>query len=419
MRLANVLSAIWMGLLIIVATGEALSCGIDWRLPRSHFEGVDEQGHVLYCEKIGDLDVTKDLQIPIYIMFKSNWMADSPCLGKGWMLPLLESRIEQTAERSYRIWQPNGWYRDFGYSKSSETVLEGQGGWKAEIRGDTITAWAPCGWKLVFTKNKLMAIIAQNNQRLDLVSRNGQVDEVRANGQCLLRVERDAMTGRVKGLALRGGKRIAIEQQLRPRVQQMGERNEVKGEDYSLAKITLADGTVRIYEYGVDDQLRPTLKIEDRLIVWDPGTQLIVKDGEWIYDIKPDEKNPWANAAIGRKNASGQTEFWHYDGAQGREITQTLDGIKTEKTWFTSGILAGKVRKIYQTLLGGSTTVVFSASYDDKGRMIRETTADGRKRTCRYLDDGGKEKTYLSSNGYGRIYYYNNDGQLVASKGLK
>jgi len=109
MRIANVLSACslatWMGLLAIVVTEKAQGCGIDWILPRSHFEGVNEQGHVLYCEKIGDLDVAKDLQIPLHIMFKSEWMANSPYLGKGWMLPLLESRIEQMTERSYRLWQ--------------------------------------------------------------------------------------------------------------------------------------------------------------------------------------------------------------------------------------------------------------------------------------------------------------------------
>ena len=336
MRLANVVSAcflaIWMGLLTIGATGEALSCGIDWRLPQSHFEGVDEQGHVLYSEKIGDLDAGENLHIPLHIMFKSEWMASSPNLGRGWMLPLLESRIEQTSERRFRLWQPDGWYRDFWCSKSSDTVLDGWGGWKAEIRGDTITAWAPCGWKLGFSKNKLTAIVTPKNQRLDLVGRNGQVDELLANGLSLLRVERDAMTGRVKGLALRAGKQIAIEQQLRPRVQRIAERNVVKGEDYSLAKLTLVDGTVRTYEYAVDDQLRPTLKMGDRVIVWDPGTKLIVMDGEWTYDVKPDEKNPLANAAIGRKNARNVVEFWHYDVNKGQEITTLSNGATLTKT---------------------------------------------------------------------------------------
>lgn len=123
--------------------------------------------------------------------------------------------------------------------------------------------------------------------------------------------------------------------------------------------------------------------------MWDPGNQLIMKDGEWTYDIKPDEKNPWANAAIGRKNAKGESEFWHYDGAHGREITQTLNGIKTVKTWFTSGKLAGKTRKIYQTQ-NGSNTVIYAASYDDKGRMMRSTDQRGRISFYRYDEAGRK-----------------------------
>ena len=420
MRIADITKVypltIWIGLLAIILPevqgSHGAGVGLDWILPYSYFEGVDERGHVLYCDKIGELDVAKDLQIPIFIMFKSSWMADSPYLGKGWILPLLESRIEQTSENSYRLWQPDGWYRDFGCSKSSETDLTGTAGWKAKIAGDIVTAWAPCGWKLVFTKNKLTAIVTPKNQRLELVRRTGQVDELLANELSMLRVERDAMTGRAKGLALCGGKRIAIEQQLRPRVQQIGERNVVKGDDYSLSKVTQVDGTVKTYEYGVDDQMCPTLKIGARLIVWDPGTQLIVKDGEWTYDIKPDEKNPWANAAIGRKNTDGGSEFWYYDGGKGQEITQTLDGIKTVKSWFTSGKLAGKVRKIYQTL-NGYTTIVSSVSYDDKGQMMRSTDRYGCVFFYRYdKDKAGREIEKTKNGEIVWRRWYDANGQL-------
>jgi len=394
MRLIDILRVdiclIGLGATSLFFSGEALACGIEWKLPQSHFEGVDEQGHVLYGEKIGALDVGGDLQIPIHIMFKSNWMANSPCLGKGWMLPLLESRIEQTAERSYRLWQPDGWYRDFWCSKSSNTVLNGQGNWKAEIRGETLTAWAPCGWKLVFTKNRLSAIVTQKNQRLDLTSRNGQVTEVLANGLSVLRVERDAMTGRVKGLILRGGERIAIEQQARPRVQPIGEQKTVRGDDYSLSKVTLADGTVKTYEFGMVDQRRPTLKIGDRLIVWNGTNQLIAQDGPWTYDIKPDEKNPWANAAIGRKNAKGENEFWYYDGIHGQEIVQNLNQPKIVKSWFTSGKLSGKMRKT-EKVQNGQSISCRRYHYDEHGQLLREICEnDGEREVIDYVFDPAK-----------------------------
>lgn len=376
MRIADVLRAkffmTWMSLFTVVLTSEVLSCGIDWRLPQSHFEGVDEQGHVLYCEKIGTLDMGDGLDIPLHIMFKSEWMANSPFLGKGWMLPLLQSRIEQTSERSFRLWQPDGWYRDFWCSKSSELILDGQGGWKAETRGDTTTAWAPCGWKLVFKNKKLATIVTPKNRHIDLVSKNGQVDEVLANGLSVLRVDRDTTTGRVKGLTLHGGKRIAIEQKLRPRI----EHELVKGEDYSLAKLTLVDGAVRTYEYEVDEQWRPTLKMGDRLIVWDPVSNLIVKNGQWMYDIKADSKNPMANAAIERKNSNGESEFWHYDGSNGREIVQGIDGVKKVSTWFLSGKLTGKIRESRDYSSSGDLIQHQRWSYNENGSLLRKQVND-------------------------------------------
>ncbi len=368
--------AMWSCLLGATLGRDALSCGIGWTLPRTPLDGVDEQGHVLYSEKIGDLEVAEDLRFPIYVMFKSNWTCSSPYLGKGWMLPLLESRIEQMDERTYRLWQPDGWYRDFWCSKAAETVLDGQGGWKAEIRGDTIMAWAPCGWKLVFTKNKLTAMVTSRNRRLEFSCSGGLTDQVSADGRVLLRVEKDGGTGRVSGLGLSDRGRIALEQQLRPRVQMVDGKPVIKGSDCSLAKVVLADGAVRTYQYGADAQARPTLSIGDRLIGWEPKTQTVVKDGVWAYDVKPGQ-NPVANAFITRKNGAGQSESWYYDAANGRETLLDRDGTTTIKNWFTSGKLAGKMRRIDQ-VEQGVTTTVYRASYDDKGRLVRATDRKGQ-----------------------------------------
>ena len=148
MRIADINKAhplaIWIGLLAVLLPDVQGGVGLDWILPQSHFEGVDEQGYVSYSEKIGELDVAKDLQLPIYIVFQSNWMTSSPYLGKGWMLPLFESRIEQMGERWYRLWQPDGWYRDFGVSKTSDKELHGTAGWQAKIVGDIVVSSQFC-----------------------------------------------------------------------------------------------------------------------------------------------------------------------------------------------------------------------------------------------------------------------------------
>ena len=163
--------------------------------------------------------------------------------------------------------------------------------------------------------------------------------------------------------------------------------------------------------------MRPTLKIGDRLIVWDAGSRHIVKHGEWTYTItEPDEKYPLDNAAIGRKNAKGQTEFWHRDGRNGQEITQGVDGVRKIRTWFTSGILAGKVRKAVE-VAGEKTATIYRAAYDENGRLLRDMMVLNGQTTVRHFNGRGKpERQKLTyPDGTFAEYTYNEAG-LVTSR---
>src|SRR5206468_3473450 len=92
-----------------------------------------------------------------------------------------------------------------------------------------------------------------------------------------------------------------------------------------------------------------------RLITWDPGSRRIVQDGDYRYEVTPGQ-GEFTNAAIGRTNGSGQSEFWHVDAAKGREIVQGTDGVKQVTSRFTSGDLAGKTRQI-ERIAGDKITV--------------------------------------------------------------
>jgi len=341
----------------------------------------------------------------------------------------------------------------------------------AEIRGNIVSAWAPCGWKLTYEMGKITSIqmpppksssgkstdLSSAGRRLDFVYRDGKVAAIREGASTVLEVELESTTGEPKALAF-NGKKIGIERGQRPLVQNINGQNLVGGMVSSLKRLTLADGAIKNYEFAVDDKLQPTLKMGDRLITWDPKTRMISKDNEWVYDIKQDPKNLQANAAIGRKNSKGG-EFWHYDGAKGQEIVQGIDGVKTIKHWFVSGKFAGLPRKTVK-LIDGKEKIVQQFTYSEAGKLIREfkngktmtykydeagnqieamfdgklmwkrqydaqrrlvmeERDDGRKITYRYLKDNGKEKTFLSRKGYGHIYYYDADGQLVASRDLE
>ena len=369
-----------------------LGCGIGWTEPKSHFEGVDYQGHVLQVEKLGDLDAGKGLSLPIFAVFSSQSGNNSPYAGHGWTVPLLESRMLQVDESGFKLDQPDGWFRIFGRDKNNPNILNGQGGWKAEIRGDTITAWADCGSKLVFNKGRLVSMQLKD-RKFDFLYEGNRVSEIREGNLPVLRVEKEAITGEVTGFRLADNRQIGLQRSQRPRVQVINNQNLVGGMDQSLCRITQADCTVRTFEYAVDDKLNPTMKLGGRLIVWNPASKKIIKDGDWTYDIKPGA-GPFDNAAIGRRNAKNQSEFWHRDGAKGEEIVQGIDGVKKVTSWFTSGKLAGKIRKV-EEIRGNVTNVLRQLSYNEEGRLVREVSGDGRAETFTYDQDGNR---FSSSN---------------------
>jgi hypothetical protein len=254
------------------------------------------------------------------------------------------------------------------------TVLEGNAGWKGVIKDDTITAWAPCGDKITFKTGR----IASMKIKEDLYSynyRDGRVASVEKNGRSVLEIKRDTMTGEVTGLALPGtwetiGLAATAE---RPVVESIGGKNVVSRVEKTLGEVTPASGGGKVtFEQSVNGELNPTIKLGDQLIAWNPATKKIIKDGEWTYDIKPGA-GPFDNAAIGRENARNHSEFWHRDNAKGEEIVQGIDGSKKVTTWFTTGLLSGKLRKITKTT-GEKIETIYSASYSETGNLLRDET---------------------------------------------
>ena len=87
----------------------AVGCGLDWKMPVTHYEGVEEHGYVAYWEKIGEADLGGGLIVPVSIGFNSHRESSSPTLGKGWIIPLLESHVEPIDENSMNVIMPDGW----------------------------------------------------------------------------------------------------------------------------------------------------------------------------------------------------------------------------------------------------------------------------------------------------------------------
>jgi YD repeat-containing protein len=379
---------IFQPILALLLPLKAMACGLDWSPPVSHFENVDYQGNVHIVRKIGEVE-----KLPLYLIFNSTF-GNSPYVGSGFELPFLEARMWQVDEGRFQAKMPTGWLWIFQRTKDP-TVLEGNAGWKGVIKDDTITAWAPCGDKIIFKTGRIVSMKIKE----DLYSynyRNGRVASVEKNGRSVLEIKRDAMTGEVTGLALPGtwetiGLAATAE---RPVVESIGGKNVVSCVEKTLGEVTPASGSGKVaFEQTVNGELNPTIKLGDQLITWSPATKKIIKDGEWTYEIKPGA-GPFDNAAIGRENARNQSEFWHHDGAKGEEIVQGIDGVKKVTSWFTSGKLAGKIRKV-EEIRGNVTNGLRQLSYNEEGRLVREVSGDGRAETFTYDQDGNR---FSSSN---------------------
>jgi hypothetical protein len=351
-----------------------MACGLDWKVPRGHFDGVDEKGTVSYWEKISDLDLGKGIKIPLIMGFESSSNLSSPYLGEGWTLALLDSNIVQIDDKRFIMVQPDGWTSRFGRKETTDTILSGEKGWMASINGNQITVWAKCGWKLLYTDGKITSIETPQNQVLSYVYEGGIVKEIDEDGVPILKVAIDPTTGIVSGLAFSDGKNISIAEGQKPHIENINGQNVVGEVKPSLQKLTLANGSVESFKFAVTPKLLPTLNISEannnRSFSWEPATKLILQDGDWSYKIVP-AKEQFSNAQITRVNGTGQSEYWYYDHHDGQEITQSLNGVKRIKEFFTTGILKGKVRKIEQVTSAGQTTLLYAASYDESGNLIR------------------------------------------------
>jgi hypothetical protein len=376
------LAIVFIGTLHVVG-----ACGVDWRVPTNHFDGVNEWGKLSYWRQIGKIDLGDNLEIPLIIGFNPT-RGDSPYLGRGWMISILESNIVQVDESKFLLTQPDGISRQFWRGKPTDTVLQGQGGWKGEIKDNSITVWAECGWKLVFNRGKITSIATPKNRIINLVYTNGRVSEIQEQGRTVLRVESDLMSGRVNGLTY-GTNHIGIELGDKPKVETIQGLNVVAGSEQSLHKLAFANGTQAIYDFGVDEKLQPTLKVSgdaSRQFVWNPMSGKAVQDGEWAYDIKPTDAQ-YTNAAISRTNSKSQTEFWYLDKEKGVETVKRLDGIQRITNRYTSGQLAGKIRDIRE-IENGVTRTILKNSYDEMGRPIRSTNELGIVQVLHYDNAG-------------------------------
>ncbi len=359
------------------AAPSAKSCG-DFRKPETHFDGVNEYGFVSYWDQLGEIKLADGSVLPLIIGFRSDWetLSPSPHVGSGWLLGLLDAHFVQRSENAFDMISIDGYTVPFGRDPKNPSILNGAQGWKAEIKRDVVTVWAECGWKIQFTKGKISAITTPKNSVVQIRrDPTGLVSDVIEGTNVLLRVATDSK-GKINGLSMANDRNIGIALVEKPSIQNLNGINVVDSKTLSLGEVTMPDGLKKSFDYSPVTELHPTMTIAGngavpRVLTWDSISRHISSDGLWRYEIKPSE-TMGHNSAIQRTNEKSQKELWHYDSVKGTETIVTADGTEKKTSWFTSGKLAGLLRKVEESVKGRPTNT-YLASYDEEGKLARET----------------------------------------------
>ncbi len=406
--------AIAISLLLLASAQKSFACGLDWKVPKNHFDGVNERGNLSYWEKVGDVHLNETTNVPLVIGFNSARTSTSPYLGDGWTLPFLESNVVQVDSKRFLMMLPDGENVRFKRKDETSQILQGQGGWMAQLDQNSFTVWATCGWKIVFNEGKISSITTPRNEQITYLYKNGVVTEVDEGSKPLLTVF-DNAKGSVSGLTF-NGTRVDFEQGQKPNVESIGGQTVIGNMSSSLDKVTMSGGKIENYKFAVDPKLVPTLVISgvnNRTFSWDPFTKLILKDGDWSYKITPGTK-PFANAEIERSslNKPLQTEYYYNDNTTGVTTEQGLNGVRlVTQRFIEPGPLYERVRTVTE-IKNGSTTILSHCDYDELGRLLRKSDAQGQTTTYSY-DDSGRLSLVKFPDGRSICYSYDKNGESI------
>jgi len=188
------------------------------------------------------------------------------------------------------------------------------------------------------------------------------------------------------------GKLHSFELGKRPRVENASGTNVISGFDPTLAMWKFPDGRQETYQFEVDQDVSPNLKVTDRdnaesSYVWNAATGHIVSDGEWTYEIGK-TAGAFDLPKLRRVNSKGEEEFRYVDMAKGiTDVKNLEEGHTITETFLSSGPLYGKVRKV-EKVMDGKRVPILQVGYDESGRLLRKTDEKGFTTVNQFGNDG-------------------------------
>ena len=406
------LSTLLFGL-CLAASCTGWSAPVDLSAPGNELGSADPKGYLQIWREVDGvgLQLGKGSYLPLRYRFSTESDREG-LLGAGFSLPMFEARNVLLREDTMRAYLPCGkglylWRtaNDPNKFQTPDKV------WTGYATADDFTVSRDDGWKVIYRNGRLVSITSDDNHKFAWSYDGVGGGNVAEDGKIILTME-PGSGGQIADFVF-GGKSYKVEYGKRPIFVVVGGQTTLKALAPALVKLELPDGRAQTFEFGLTDERMPKLASMDAdgpsaEYTWDGASRHLVTEknpaAEWRYKIG-DTKEAFGMPTISRTSGDGKNESTSVNVKEGVYTLQNADGSTVVTRVFkTPGPLYDKVQKV-ESVEKGVTSTIYRAAFDDAGRIIRETNAQGRVTAFAY-DEHGKLK--------GKSYSVTKDPEILA-----
>jgi hypothetical protein len=371
------------------------NCHAQFSPPQNSLGAANAYGYLQIWRDIDEVDFGKGLTLPLAVRFSSERQQPSPYFGSGWWCPLLEARAYLKREKMLRAELPCGQVIYLRQSKTDPNIYESLDKKLAAVidkdKGDITLSGSCCG-EYRYRHGRLTQIKTPEGRLITLFYNGNLVTEIREEGSSNAPFKLTfASEGIPNGMYV-NGRLHGFELGKRPQVENVGGNNVVSGFEQSLAIWRSPDGKTEFYQYEVNSDLSPNLKMIDRNKIeshftWEVTTGHIVSEGDWRYAVGQ-VSGQIELPTLRRANSKNEVEFRYVDIGKGiTEVKSVTQGHTITEVFKSPGPLYDKVRKV-ENVENESKKLVYRASYSEAGQILRELDEKGFTLIYQYAEDG-------------------------------
>jgi YD repeat-containing protein len=385
----------------------AWSRPVDLSAPSGEVGAANSKGYLEIWREIENagIDFGKGSYLPLRYKFSSEDNTGG-ILGPGFYMPMFEAKNVLIREGTMRAYLPCGkglyfWKDPVDPTKFQTVDKEWTGALSAN---NDFTVWRNDGWTILYHQGRLTTITTDEHHVFtwDYDGNTHMATGISEDGQSLVSVEPNQQ-GLVGALVF-NGKRYEMGYSERPLIEMVLGQPAVKELAIALSSFKHPDGKAETFQFVLTPERVPMLTFTDTdqkqtVYTWNAANDHIASEqgpgGDWTYKIG-DITQDFGSPPITRTSPDGKMEGMAIDTKMGTYTSQAADGVTTITHVFeTPGPLYHKVQKI-EEITGKTTTLVYRASYDETGKLIREVDETGYITKFNY-DDQGKIQSKVVS----------------------